>query len=88
VSRFGNIVGRVRSTRNGERREVFEADVHDAPARMFLPRNSDINEEDSIEWTTPAGELSSLRVTKVHFREAPWSNGLLDHTEVHPHAEL
>ena len=83
MSHFGNIVVRVRPTQNGERREAFEADVHDAPARMFLPRNSDIAEEDSIEWVNPAGELASLRVTKVHFWEAPWSNGLLDHTEVH-----
>lgn len=82
MSHFGNIVVRVRSTGNGTRREAFEADVHDAPARMFPPRNSDIAEEDRIEWTNPAGDRSLLRVTEVHFRDAPWSNGLLDHAEV------
>jgi hypothetical protein len=65
VSHFRNIVVRVRSTEDGKRRESFEADVHDAPARMFLPRNSDIAEGDGIEWTNPAGELSLLRVTDV-----------------------
>lgn len=82
MSHCSNIAVRVRSTENGKQRESFEADVHDAPARMVLPRNSDITEGDGSERTNPAGELSPLRVTEGHFRDAPWSNGLLDHTEV------
>lgn len=83
MSRFGNAIVRIRRTESGEQREHFEADVHDAPTRMFLPRHSDIDAEDFVEWTTPVGVHTRLRVTKVRFENVPWSNGLFDRTEVH-----
>lgn len=49
---FSNIVVRIRLTEDGKRRESFEADLHDAPARMFLPRNSDITDGTELNGRT------------------------------------
>jgi len=72
---------RIRRTPDGEERREFKALVL-AQDHMTLPKNSDVDEDDLVEWTNPAGHRKLLRVTNVNFLNAPRGSGSLDHTEV------
>lgn len=80
--RFNDRIVRTRQTSKGEKRDEIRALVTEQ-STMHLPKNSDVDEDDIVEWTNPAGHRKLLRVIGVKFSNSPFGTGGLDHTEIH-----
>lgn len=80
--KFSAQVTRIRWTAQGEERVDLPAQFLSA-GRIFLPKDSDVDEGDTIEEIMPDGDKRTFRLSDIQFMNDGWGTGALDHTEAH-----
>ena len=80
--KFSAQVTRIRWTEQGEERVELPAQFLPV-GRIFLPKDSDVDEGDMIEEILPDGHTRTFRLSDIQFMNAGWGAGGLDHTEAH-----
>lgn len=67
--KFSAQVTRIRWTKQGEERVELPAQFL-PPGRIFLPKDSDVDEGDTIEEIMPDGDTRTFRLSDIHFMNA------------------